>query len=579
MTLLDNANDACPVTIVATGTVAFAAASMTGSAGKVDAPAFVTAKIGQTSTRPDTLNFICVTLETNKAFNSATAGKQEQSRFTLTGLTGSQHKDEQGVPVYECPSNSLAAGSNEFGLSTKDGWAMPISTKAVAQLSGANAPFRPDTATGTAVFVMDSTGFAKDTEYVFAILMTNSKTASDCKTVNMTATGDIKQTAVLSAPTYARALIDGEVDGDACPLKVYDPGFLTKIVSSSTKLSGAAATMTVTLRTNVDLKSTSSDFKASITLSGLTGTKTDDSTTLSEVLTSSGTGNVATAFSPDFDKVKWTKSTGVLVLELKAGSSCTHPSGSAAKSSVVNCVKAGVEYEFEFSLTNGDTVQAAPAVSIEANYDEIGKFTAKQPVSAPLDTGCLADQALKIISKDEILCSYKIGQLEIAPGATNPICVTLKSSKDLSTTAQGAANRFVAFTITGLKGFATDGQDLKIRDTTGETALSSTDRSGSSVKAFNKFCKTSGTDATSTSGCKANEENVLKYSETSGEAEFYLASKATFVKDTSYSFCFHLTNPSKATACKTDISIKVKDSDMTAAAAVSYPMKIASGDA
>merc|ERR1719163_2536765 len=257
MKLMDKANDACPVTIAATG---FAAASMTGSAGKVDAPAFVTAKIGQTSTRPDSLNFICVTLETNKAFNSASDGKQEQSRFTLTGLTGSQHKDEQGVPVYECPSNSLAAGSNEFGLSTKDGWAMPISTKAVAQLSGTNAPFRPDTAsrtagtfdftaaTGTAVFVMDNTGFAADTEYVFAILMENSKAASDCKTVTMTASGDITQTAVLSAPTYARALIDGEADGDACPLKVYDPGFMTAILSSSSKLSDASATMTVTLR-------------------------------------------------------------------------------------------------------------------------------------------------------------------------------------------------------------------------------------------------------------------------------------------------------------------------------------------
>ena len=184
---------------------------------------------------------------------------------------------------------------------------------------------------------MDSTGFSADTEYVFAILVMNSKTASDCQTVTMTATGDITQTAVLSAPSYARALIDGEADGDACPLKVYEPGFLTKIVSSSTKLSGAAATMTVTLRTNVDLKSTSSDFKASITLTGLTGTKTDDSTTLKDLLTSAGTGNVATAFSPEFDKVKWTKSTGVLTLELKAASSCTHPSGSAAKNSVCRC--------------------------------------------------------------------------------------------------------------------------------------------------------------------------------------------------------------------------------------------------
>ena len=193
---------------------------------------------------------------------------------------------------------------------------------------------------------------------------------------------------------------------------------------------------------------------------------------------SAGTGNVATAFSPEFDQVKWTKSTGVLVLELKQGSSCTHPSGSAAKSSVVKCVKAGVQYVFQFMLVNGAIAQAAPAVSIEANYKEVGKFTAKQAVSGPLDPGCLADQALKIISKDEFLCSYKIGQLQSTPGASNPICVTLKSNKALSITASGAANRFVAFTITGLKGFATNGQGLKMVDTSGETALASTDRTG-----------------------------------------------------------------------------------------------------
>ena len=80
--------------------------------------------------------------------------------------------------------------------------------------------------------------------------------------------------------------------------------------------------------------------------------------------------------SPEFDKVKWTKSTGSLVLELKAGSSCIHPSGSAAKNIVQTCIKAGVQYVFQFQLTNGATAQAAPAVLIEANYNEVGKFTA-----------------------------------------------------------------------------------------------------------------------------------------------------------------------------------------------------------
>ena len=98
---------------------------MAGSIGKVDKPAFTTFKIGQVSTRPDAINYVCVTLETNYLFNSQTTGKQEQSKFTLTGLTGSQHVDEQGVSVYPCPGNELNRGTNEFALNTKNGWAMP----------------------------------------------------------------------------------------------------------------------------------------------------------------------------------------------------------------------------------------------------------------------------------------------------------------------------------------------------------------------------------------------------------------------------------------------------------------------
>merc|ERR1719163_2540238 len=593
-TLLEEANAACPVTVAASGTASFSAAPMSGTVGAVDAPAFVTAKIGQTSTRPNALNFICVTLKTNKNFNSQSAGKQEQSKFTLTGLTGSQHEDELGVQLYECPSNTVGSGSNEFSLPTKDGWAMPLPTRALSTLTATSAPFLPDTgnrqagrfdftaATGAAVFVMDTNGFTANQEYVFAIMVTNSKTASPCKTVTLTASGDITQTVEMSTSAYVRALIDGETDGDVCPLKVYDPGFLTKIVSSDTKLAEATATITVTLRSNVDLASTTTGFKSMITISGLTGSKTDDTTTLSNIL-KSGTGNVVTSFSPNFDDVQWTQNTGTLILGLKSGA-CLHPGGSSAKSNLQTCLKAGVEYVFELKLVNGKTSQSAPAVSIEASYDEPGTKTAKQVVSGPLEAGCTADQPLKIVPKDQILCSYKIGQIVTTPGASNPICVTLKTNKDLSPSQSGP----VAFTISGLTGFSTDSDvypdavtSVLVRDaSSGETVASKgTDRLGRSLSKLNDmFCKDSVT-STTTTGCKSGDANQMKFSETKGEIEFFLSGSKTMSKGDSYAFCFHLVNPKTPAACKTDISIKAQDSDMLKSAAVSFPMKVASGDA
>jgi len=53
----------------------------------------------------------------------------------------------------------------------------------------------------------------------------------------------------------------------------------------------------------------------------------------------------------------------------------------------------------------------------------------------------------------------------------------------------------------------------------------------------------------------------------------------TMTAGTDYEFCFQVTNPSTKAPCKTDISIKVKDSDMATAAAVPFPMTIDSGDA
>ena len=60
---------------VGTGAFLIAETTMVGSVGSVVAPSFTTFKVGQTSTRPNSLNFICVTLQTNTLFNSDTSGQ------------------------------------------------------------------------------------------------------------------------------------------------------------------------------------------------------------------------------------------------------------------------------------------------------------------------------------------------------------------------------------------------------------------------------------------------------------------------------------------------------------------------
>jgi len=277
-TLLEIANEDCSVSIEASDTAGnFAKQNMAGGVGKVDAPTFTTFDIGQISTRPGALNFICVTLKTNAEFNSDVTGHAANSMLTLSGLTGSQHATKKKVKIYECPQNDMQYGTNPYNLPTKTGWAMPISTNKPRQWTTTSSPttegntgslspfeddqFDFDATTGTAVFTMSSNPAAPKltSKTVFALAMENSKTASECKTVTLTASGpDISQTVTMNSPAYQRALIDGEMDGDACPLKVYEPGFLTKIISSSNIVSDSANNLLVTLRSNVDLASDAS---------------------------------------------------------------------------------------------------------------------------------------------------------------------------------------------------------------------------------------------------------------------------------------------------------------------------------
>ena len=587
-TMQEAANDGCEVTVSASGANAFAAGPMVGSAGGVEAAAFTTFKIGQTSTRPNALNFVCVTLMTNVRFNSITTGTSEVSKFTIDGLKGSQHQTQSAELLYDCPSSGIDAPS----YSLKHGWGMPTSVNMPAQLSPATrAPFVSektgtpgtfdfDADTGEAVFVMDTTGFAANTEYVFAFPATNAEEASDCRTVTLKAAGDIDQALTMTQPSYERALVDGATAGDACVFKVYGYGFLTKTLASDETLAEATATITVTLRSNVDFESSAS-VASKITISGLTGSKTGDTTSMTTVL-AGGNGNVATAFSPSFSAVTWTQGSGDLVLQLASGA-CAYPTGKEAKSAPVTCIKAGIEYVFAITLANGASVQEPPAVSISGTFvsnaqatGEVAKDTAATQMAGPLSSGCNLDRALKIVAKDQLLCSYKIGQTSSAPGARNSLCVTLAPRTTLSSTSSGAAQRFVSFTITGLTGFNTDAQSLSLLDSsTAKAMVAAADLSGSANPVNNVFCKTA---ASTNTGCAAGESNVLSFAAATGEATFFLSNGlgVEMTKGSSYSFCFQVTNPTAASDCK-NVSIAVKDS--TSASPVTFAMTMAAGAA
>ena len=327
-----------------------------GKVGKVTAPKFTTLKISQFTTRPDAENYICVTLETNSDFNSddTSEGEIGKSTFTLSGLFGSQNNDEQSTTLYSCPT---------------------ASSPTPPPLSGAAVPFIPLTstrtpgtydfvaATGSAVFVMDVFGFARGTEYTFAMRFTNSESANPCQTVTLAATSpDFVQNRTFALSSNARAIQDGEEDGDACPLTTYAPGFHTRTIAQDSKLAGEFNVITVTLRSNVDLSSQTMSFFTYITITGLTGTNTNDTSMMTDLSSTmftpaSGTNGSGTPFVPRFAGVAWTKASGVLRLRLDDATACSAPT---APGDVNTCIKAGFTYVFSFTLLNGEVTTPPP---------------------------------------------------------------------------------------------------------------------------------------------------------------------------------------------------------------------------
>ena len=144
------------------------------------------------------------------------------------------------------------------------------------------------------------------------------------------------------------------VDNGANPLEVLVPLFTTKSIQQSTPFSAASNTLTVTLVPNYNLKSGST-----VTISGLTGSQTEDSNSLSVTSTGNLLGTSGT----------WTQA-GSLMLTVGGGG-----------------VDAGFIYKVSFVLTNSASDYPSPSVSVEAQIlnaagDIIGSI-AKDSMTKP----------------------------------------------------------------------------------------------------------------------------------------------------------------------------------------------------
>ena len=512
--LLEVANSACDVTIQSSGSNPVPSQGMQNvgqTVGLVQAPGFVTHKIGQYTTRPGAQNYICITLQTNFDFKAG-------SSVAFSGFSGASSRDLTSAPIYKCPAADLAGAA--AALESAGVLKSPSLKTDNAYDFIAEYPY-------TARMVVSSVGILRRQQYVFALAFTNPSEANDCQQIRLEANGDITETVTMQASATGRATVDGNSDGDGCALKTYAAGFLLAHISQSMFSGGAANTLTVSLKTNVELVGSSTGFTASLTISGLTGTSTRSGTYAPDALSVASAGNNN---MPRFAKIKWVQEVGEMVFTMSPGACQTPVAGTST-----TCIKAGFLYSFQFVLMNGDAQQAAVTANIFATHKS-GFTTAKVTMATPTESEF---KPLYIIPKDQVLYKFDIGQKVPAPSARNAICVTLASAKNVE---PDVGQQSTSFTISGLTGFDTDSQGLSMLKTSdGKTALAAGDA------AYNMFRSDKSADSSASF-------NRVKFKE-EGTATLFLAS--TMMAKTYYAFCFHLTNPDSERKCS-DNGIKIE---------------------
>jgi uncharacterized iron-regulated membrane protein len=333
------------------------------------------------------------------------------STVTITGLTGSQTADSASLPVT----------STDGRLGTSGAWTQ---------------------SSGELVLTAASGGLSSGTECVVMFELTNPDSAQASPAVSVSA--EIQDGSGISVDSIASAEMTkpgwdllGVAKG-ADPLTVVVPSFSLKSIQQSTPKSGATNTMTVSLTADFDLAAGST-----VTITGLTGSQTADSASLPVTSTD---GRLGTSGA-------WTQSSGELVLTAASGGTVS-----------------GTECVVMFELTNPDSAQASPAVSVSAEIQDgsgisVGSIASAEMTKPGWDLLGVAKGADPLTVVVPSFSLKSIQQSTPKSGATNTMTVSLTADFDL------AAGSTV--TITGLTGSQTaDSASLPVTSTDGRLGTS-----------------------------------------------------------------------------------------------------------
>ena len=365
---------------------------------RAEAQFFTTKAIGQSNPAAGASNTITVTLVAD-----ATLAAADSSKVTLSGLDGA---------VASSPITLLDAGD--------DG--ETIFSDGTTQGKGAWD-------SGTLTLTVNSSASLKAlTNYTFKFQITNPTSATTSPTINITASGTA---AIASAAmTKPGAALYGVANG-ADPLRVVVPSFSLKSIRQSTPGSGATNTLTVALTADFDLAAGST-----VTITGLTGSQTEDSASLRVSSTSGLLGTSGT----------WTQASGQLVLTVAAGSGTV----------------SGTGCEVTFNLTNRNSSQASPAVSVSAEIKDgsgnsVGSIAsaAMTKMGAALYGVANGTDPLTVVVPS--FSTRSIQQSSTSPGTNNSITITLMANYDMATGS--------TVTITGLTGSLTSENDIPLTST------------------------------------------------------------------------------------------------------------------
>ena len=202
----------------------------------------------------------------------------------------------------------------------------------------------------------------------------------------------------------------GCLEDAVVPFGVFANSWDTKRIGQNAKSCGIGmeVTITITLKSRIDIYSVTSSVQSQLVISGLVGSQTPNTNSLH--ISSESTELYSTTNL--FQTGKWQQSPGTLTLTIRDGS----------------VIPAGVPFVFSFDLKLPAAQSQAPTVYITANTGSTTVIPVQRMDSALRDSAALTACRRTFITA-------KIGQSVSGGGQENAIFITISSNYDIQSTA------------------------------------------------------------------------------------------------------------------------------------------------